>query len=291
MPDLPPVPPFLKSIRPYVKVSVELAAKDPVTSYYCNFYALQMGLKTNYKASPEAKTYLLKLMDYVENQKSTLKTNPEHNETVASDIAGYAVVESMAMKLFTWADSQDRACNFNKSVVKSFYTSSILFDVLEVFDEPMSDDSKTQRKYARWKATYIHNCLKNNETPVPGPIGGLDTEEDQGGEETSHNYDNDFASTSHGGGQQNMSTNVAPSQPVIPDISAQPKPAPRSAPAPQVETYNDPSASGSTSTLSPQSRMEAEKLCKYAASALQYDDVSTAIQNLEKCLRILRESS
>lgn len=27
------------------------------------------------------------------------------------------------------------------------------------------------RKYARWKATYIHNCLKNGETPQPGPIG------------------------------------------------------------------------------------------------------------------------
>lgn len=27
------------------------------------------------------------------------------------------------------------------------------------------------RKYARWKAAYIHNCLKNGETPQPGPIG------------------------------------------------------------------------------------------------------------------------
>ena len=27
------------------------------------------------------------------------------------------------------------------------------------------------RKYARWKATYIHNCLKNGETPQAGPVG------------------------------------------------------------------------------------------------------------------------
>lgn len=27
------------------------------------------------------------------------------------------------------------------------------------------------RKYARWKATYIHNCLKNGETPQSGPVG------------------------------------------------------------------------------------------------------------------------
>lgn len=28
------------------------------------------------------------------------------------------------------------------------------------------------RKYAKWKATYIHNCLKNGITPQSGPIGG-----------------------------------------------------------------------------------------------------------------------
>lgn len=27
------------------------------------------------------------------------------------------------------------------------------------------------RKYARWKAAYIHNCLKSGETPQAGPIG------------------------------------------------------------------------------------------------------------------------
>ena len=34
--------------------------------------------------------------------------------------------------------------------------------------------------------------------------------------------------------------------------------------------------------------MQAEKLCKFAASALQYEDVSGAIENLEKCLRLLK---
>ena len=31
-----------------------------------------------------------------------------------------------------------------------------------------------QRKYAKWKAAYINNCLKNGETPIPGPVGGTD---------------------------------------------------------------------------------------------------------------------
>ena len=34
--------------------------------------------------------------------------------------------------------------------------------------------------------------------------------------------------------------------------------------------------------------LEAQKLCKHATSALQYDDVQTAIQKLESCLRLLK---
>ena len=35
------------------------------------------------------------------------------------------------------------------------------------------------QKYSKWKAAYIHKCLKSGETPVPGPAGG-DTEAEGG---------------------------------------------------------------------------------------------------------------
>lgn len=41
-------------------------------------------------------------------------------------------------------------------------------DVLNVFGDISEEIANTQ-KYAKWKATYIHNCLKNGETPTPGP--------------------------------------------------------------------------------------------------------------------------
>jgi len=53
--------------------------------------------------------------------------------------------------------------------VKSFYTAGMLFDVLTIFGE-LSEELVQNRKYAKWKAAYIHNCLKNGETPVPGPL-------------------------------------------------------------------------------------------------------------------------
>ncbi|TKS75287.1 Vacuolar protein sorting-associated protein VTA1 -like protein [Collichthys lucidus] len=61
-------------------------------------------------------------------------------------------------------------------MVKSFYSASLLLDVLSVFGE-LSEENIQHRKYARWKATYIHNCLKNGETPQAGPIGMDEDEE------------------------------------------------------------------------------------------------------------------
>ncbi|CAM9163875.1 unnamed protein product, partial [Lampetra fluviatilis] len=57
------------------------------------------------------------------------------------------------------------------NVVKSFYTASLLFDVLTVFGE-LTEEVVRHRKYARWKAAHIHTCLKNGETPTPGPLPG-----------------------------------------------------------------------------------------------------------------------
>ena len=67
-------------------------------------------------------------------------------------------------------------------MIKSFYTASLLIDVITVFGE-LTDENVKHRKYARWKATYINNCLKNGETPQAGPVGieedNVDVEENE----------------------------------------------------------------------------------------------------------------
>lgn len=52
--------------------------------------------------------------------------------------------------------------------MKAYYTSGIVYDVLQTFGE-LSEEALQNRKYAKYKAAYIHNCLKNGETPIPGP--------------------------------------------------------------------------------------------------------------------------
>ena len=71
-------------------------------------------------------------------------------------------------------------------------------------------------------------------------------------------------------------TNIGASKyPVLPDIS-----------------YNNQepiaSSTASSNSLPADALQKAQKHCKFATSALQYEDVPTAISNLEQCLRILK---
>lgn len=52
--------------------------------------------------------------------------------------------------------------------MKAYYTSGVVYDVIQTFGE-LSEEALQNRKYAKYKAAYIHNCLKNGETPIPGP--------------------------------------------------------------------------------------------------------------------------
>jgi vacuolar protein sorting-associated protein VTA1 len=68
-----------------------------------------LGLKIDRK-SDEAKALLTTLMDWLETQKRTLSDN----EAITHELAAQAHIENYALKLFVYADSQDRAANFGK---------------------------------------------------------------------------------------------------------------------------------------------------------------------------------
>ncbi|XP_067614404.1 vacuolar protein sorting-associated protein VTA1 homolog [Eurosta solidaginis] len=74
-----------------------------------------------------------------------------------------------ALNLFLYADKQDRASKFGKNVVKAYYSSGVLHHVQQTFGE-LSEESINHQNYAKWTAAYINNCLKNGETPMPGPL-------------------------------------------------------------------------------------------------------------------------
>nr|XP_039254591.1 vacuolar protein sorting-associated protein VTA1 homolog [Styela clava] len=275
----------LKAIQPFLKVANDMRKKDPVTAYYCDMHAMQTGMKIDSK-SPECKSYLIQLMTSLEKQKAVLSVDPERKEQVSSEVVGEALIEEQAMKLFSVADAKDRNSDFGKNVVRLFYTSSVLFDVAEGLCEELGEEASHHRKYARWKATYIHNCLKNGETPQPGPVGGLDDSwEDE--------LENAAAgpSTSH---QESYAPPPVPTAGPAQPPAEPPKPVARSKPVePAPSSYEDPTPSYSDlqtggAELTPMQFNQAQKLCKYATSAIMYQDIPTAVDNLEKCIRLLK---
>merc|ERR1719270_3214133 len=145
------------------------------------------------------------------------------------------------------------------SVVKSFYSAGILFDVMQCFGE-VTPEVAHYRKYAKMKAAYIHNCLKNGETPIAGPLTGEDRGQEQG-------FAGGFAPAA-----QPPAPTPAPARPAPQDVGGfQP-----AAPAP---TASNP---GGAAALSVEQIGRVQKLCKYAISALDYQDTPTAIENLTK---------
>lgn len=318
------LPPQLRAIQHHLRTAQEHEKRDPVVAYYCRLYAMQTGMKLDSK-TPECRKFLIKLMDQLESMKKELSDN----DSISQEVVGNAHIENYALKMFLYADNEDRGGRFHKNMIKSFYTSSLLLDVLSVFGE-LSEENIQHRKYARWKATYIHNCLKNGETPQAGPIAmDEDEEADEFGAEgvsgagISHGASirGDPPSQSFQGHDEGLDPGPAPgigftpspgpgpSGPPAtnynnihippgahapantpaelppPSEAAKPVPMPRSVPTVDPTLLNAQQQGGIH--LSPEDFTKAQKYCKYAGSALQYEDVGTAIQNLQKALKLL----
>ncbi|KAL0266483.1 UNVERIFIED_CONTAM: hypothetical protein PYX00_009004 [Menopon gallinae] len=275
--NVPPCPPCLKSIQHYLKTAAEHDDRDIVVAYWCRLYALQTAIDIG-KSNPEANKLFLFLMDWLEKTKVAQKDN----EAIAHEIPAQAHLENYALKLFLWADSQDRASVFNKNVVKAFYTAGMIYDVLEIFGT-VTEEVQKNRKYAKWKAAYIHNCLKNGETPVPGP---MQTEEEGEGElgfklPSMPNPEEPPRQSTPPPTADEVANMEPPKLPTPPE---RPAPDPLS---PPVE-YNVPDLPPQTGIeLAPEQITKAQKYCKWASSALNYDDVTTAVENLQKALRLL----
>ncbi|XP_068905046.1 vacuolar protein sorting-associated protein VTA1 homolog [Tenebrio molitor] len=288
----PPVPPIVKSIAHVLKVADEHEARNIVVSYWARMYACQSAMKLiPGKKPPEVSALLIALMDWLEETK---KANHDV-EGICNETVAQAMIEQYAIQLFTFADGQDRAENFNKNMIKAFYTAGILMDILEQFGE-QSEDIINKKKYAKWKAAYIHNCLKSGDTPTAGgPDEHLKNVIDitkEGDDEASQN-DLVISPRSHldfpNNQGYNLPTGPAPaSSPVTPVVPPEPEqfiPQPNP-PTPSISTPT-PTIQGN-GNVGPEQIQKAQKCCKYATSALNYDDVKTAIDNLQKALNLLQ---
>lgn len=200
------------------------------------------------------------------------------NESVTSEIVASAYIENYAMKLFEWADKEDRASRFGKNVVKAFYTASNLFDLMQVFGD-LTPEISHARKYSKWKAAYIHNCLKRGEVPTPGPMGGEDDHEEGLGDDAKE----DNETTSEAMPPPSNVGGWSTPNPPVEATSILPQVQPTPSPSVQAEVP-------SSASIAPEDVSKVQKLCKFAISALDYDDANDAIKKLTEALEILNKS-
>ncbi|XP_034936089.1 vacuolar protein sorting-associated protein VTA1 homolog isoform X3 [Chelonus insularis] len=284
--DLPEIPASYKSIQHYLKIAQEHDSRDPVVSYWARLYAAQTALGLSRKKTPEETAFLISLMNWLEETKKELRDN----EAITNEVAAQAHLENWALKLFLYADKNDRASNFSKNVIQSFYTAGMLYDVITIFGE-LTEEAAQNRKYAKWKASYIHNCLKNGETPVPGP---LDQNNDNPAEPEANvrpPADNsEFSSVPHFTNSADVpSTPQTPSVPSSESNIFNPTLTPTTPPI--MPDYSSVPQTGATTTgnvnLSSEQMLKAQKYIKWAGSAINYEDITTAVENLQKALHLL----
>ena len=100
--SLPALPPNLKPLQHYLKTATEHDKRDPVVSYYCRLYAMQRGMEIDRK-SPDCRNFLVSLMDYLEKLKQATS-----EEAISNEVVGQAHLENYALKVFLYADNEDR---------------------------------------------------------------------------------------------------------------------------------------------------------------------------------------
>ncbi|KAF7799279.1 hypothetical protein EIP86_010511 [Pleurotus ostreatoroseus] len=176
---LPPIPSELKSVGPYLQRAEEVKSQDPVISYWCAYYAAQLGIGLKLK-DHASRAFLLDLLELLER----MKTEIGQNDAIEDDAASAAYVENFALRVFSAADNEDRRGNANRGTAKKFLAAANFLEVLSTFESASSSPEATTTinvsekiRYAKWKAADIAKAIREGRKPTPGGIDEPQPEE------------------------------------------------------------------------------------------------------------------
>ncbi|KAH9178792.1 Vta1 like-domain-containing protein [Lactarius sanguifluus] len=148
---LPPIPPDLKPITPYVQRAHETRAQDPIISYWCILCGPQVGISLKV-VGPLNRNFLAALLTMLESLRSTVGSSDAVNVESASS----AYVENFALKVFASADNEDRRGAATRKTAKKFLAACHFFRTLFpedpsntlVFSPLPLNSHSTRKKYA-----------------------------------------------------------------------------------------------------------------------------------------------
>lgn len=161
--SLPPIPPDLKPITPYIQRAHEIRAQDPVISYWCAHYAAQVGISLKAVGVPN-RNFLAALLTMLEGLRSTVGAS----DAITVESASSAYVENFALKVFASADDEDRRGAATRKTAKKFLAAATFFEVLNVFEDHGPREAHEEKvRYARWRAADISKALREGRQPTP----------------------------------------------------------------------------------------------------------------------------
>lgn len=227
----------------------EKAPETISITYYCMMYVANEALKLQ-----KEKQFVSNVLDFLE---ATKKNNP-HDDIIKSFVTGQQTIEELITMLVGETNEMDneeeKSADQLRLLMRKHYTVGGLTDVLSVFG-PVKDDFVTLGKIAKSRAVAIFRDLK-------------------------------------AGAGSNISGASAAARPHESQAPVAPPTRPMPMPQPQVPSSHGTSAYPAQSTGSTAAPFDvitqAQKLCRYANSALEHEDVATAVKNCEEVLRLLR---
>ncbi|KDR85472.1 hypothetical protein GALMADRAFT_362969 [Galerina marginata CBS 339.88] len=171
---LPPVPPELKAVTPYLQRAEELKNQDPIVSYWCAYYAAQVGISLKAR-SAAARDLLLALLGALEHMKSDIGAS----DAIDIESVSSAYVENFALKVFANADNEDRSGRATRSTAKKFLAAANFLEILKTFPKTdISESNEDKIRYAKWKAADIAKAYREGRKPIPGPPGWAEEQEE-----------------------------------------------------------------------------------------------------------------
>lgn len=156
-------PPSLKPIAKYMARAREVESENPLVAHYCTYYSLKRAVELRDPKDEGANRFIAGLLEKCDTSK--VKLGPD-------DGTHRACMEEFALRVFDFADTEDREGRANKEIAQAFFAAMCYLDVCSVFG-PLSTDLNERLRYAQWKAADILKALREGRTPTPGPPGGI----------------------------------------------------------------------------------------------------------------------
>jgi vacuolar protein sorting-associated protein VTA1 len=224
-------------------------SKDPRMGYYLRQYAADRGVQLHRSSKDKAAgAFLGLLLSRLEDEQAVLTTTG----VLPDDPAAY--VKGFSMRLFKAADDGDRSGVRTMNIAKTFLMAAGCFEAVALWGA-VPENVAEKIKYAKWRALEITRACKAGTVAEEPPYQGDPSEESE--------------------------TDVP--EPQVPVAPQNPKPA--------VSSHQSDFSGAFTTVKVSQGSVppmdvvnQARKQVKEALSALQFDDVRTAVELLRGSL-------